>query len=202
MRKLLMGFVAALSMVTLQTAQAQENTYETGSSNFYAGLYGGYGATDADNSNGPDPEPSGIEYGIYGGYKIDSIMKEWDIALTGAVEIYYGGSNADETTGGVRLEKGREYGIRLLPGISFLDDRFWDLSPYGILGYRVTEYEANDGVLSFDEDYNGFELGIGTEFLTVEDLSFRVDYTHVFYAEDNGIDPSEDNLRFGVTYNF
>ncbi len=203
MEKLLLGTVAALSFTTFQTAQAQD----TSLSGAYVGVYGGYGWTDTENSNGADPSPSGTDYGIYGGYKIDSLLdqtvNQTGLGLTGALELHWGGSTADDTVGGVKIEKGREYGLSFRPGLSFLNsDSLFTINPYGIIGYRNTEFEARVANLEFDETYHGFELGIGTELMAYDNLAFRVDYTHVWYGEENGIDPDEDNLRFGVGYNF
>lgn len=203
MKKLLLGTVAALSVATFQTAQAQDSVI----AGPYVGVYGGYGWTSADNSNGADPDPSGTDYGIYAGFKADSLLNstvnKTGLALTGALEVHYGGSTADDTVGGVKVEKGREYGVSFRPGMSFLNnDYIIDVNPYAIIGYRNTEFEASVAGLSADETYHGFELGLGTELVAYDNMAIRLDYTHVWYGEENGIDPDEDNLRVGVGFNF
>lgn len=203
MKKILLATVAVLGVTSFHAAQAQESTFASP----YVGVYGGYGWTDADNSNGADPSPDGVDYGIYGGVKVDSLLNQTinrtGLGLTGALEVHYGGSSADDTVSGVNIEKGREYGISFKPGMSFLNtDSIINVNPYAIVGYRNTEYEAKVAGLSADETYHGFELGIGTELVAYDDMAIRADYTHVWYGEENGIDPDEDNLRIGVGYNF
>ena len=198
MKKFLFGSALALSLMISNGAFAQSRDL-TG---LYAGVYGGYGWTDVDNSNGGDPEPSGIDYGIYGGYKIDSILQDAGLGITGALELHWGGSTADDTVNGVKLEKGRELGISFRPGLTFLNNETYSINPYGILGYRLTEYEAQVIGLSADEDYHGLSLGVGTELMTQENMGVRLDYTYTWYAEENGIDPSESNLRLGIGFDF
>ena len=195
MKKLLLAMIAVFSITIVQSAQAQD-------SGLYGGLYGGYGWTDADNSNGADPSPSGLDYGIFGGYKIDSILQDAGLGLTGALELHWGGSTADDTVGGVTLEKGREYGLSFRPGLSFLDSDSFSINPYGILGYRITEYEAKVSGLSADDDYHGLSLGLGGEFMSRDTMSVRLDYTYTWYGKENGIDPSEGDLRLGVGFDF
>ena len=195
MKKILLGIVTALSVATFQNAQAQE----AGGTGFYAGVYGGYAWAEAENSAGADPDPAGFDYGLYGGYKIDSMLDDAGIGLTGALEIFLGGSTADDSTGGVDIEKGREYGISFRPGFNWENS---SISPYAILGYRNTEFEASSGGISTDETYHGFELGLGTELIQWDQINLRVEYSHVWYNEEDNINPSEDNLRLGLGYNF
>lgn len=202
MRKLFLGMVALLSVVTVQSAQAQDGDSFLQGSGLYAGVYGGYGWTNTDNSNGADPSPSGVDYGVYGGYQIDSILKNAGFDLTGALEIHYGRSNADNTTGGVKMEKGREIGISFRPGLAFLKNEKYRINPYGILGYKITEYETSVAGLKSEEDYHGVALGLGTELMTEENMSVRLDYSYTWYLEEDDIDPSESNLRLGVGFSF
>ena len=121
----------------------------------------------------------------------------------GALEIYYTESNADDSSGGFSLEKDHDWGISFRPGLTFLDTHsLYGLKPYGILGYRRANFEASGGGVSTDKDYNGFELGLGSELMAYDRFGVRLDYTHVFYKEKSGIDPSENNLRLGVSYHF
>ena len=195
MRKVILSMVAILSVATVQSAHAQD-------SGLYAGLYGGYGWTSTDNSNGGNPSPSGVDYGVYAGYKIDSVLKNAGFDLTGALEVHYGGSTADNTVGGVKMEKGREMGISFRPGLSFLNNEKYRINPYGIIGYKITEYETSVTGLTAEEDYHGLALGLGTELVTEENMSVRLDYSHTWYIEENDIDPSEGNLRLGVGFGF
>jgi len=195
MKKLLLGSVAALSVASFSPAQAQENSMD----GFYAGLYGGYAWADTDNSAGADPEPTGFDYGIFGGYKVDSAMRDAGIGITGAVEVSWGGSLADDTVGGVEIEKGREFGLSFRPGINLMES---GLNPYGIIGYRNTQFEASSGGLSTDENYHGFELGLGADLLQFDDFGVRAEYSYVWYAEEDNINPSEGDLRIGLTYGF
>lgn len=207
MKKLLFGTVAILSVSTVHGARA-ENVYDNDTSiGPYVGVYGGYGWTDADTNAGVSVSPDGGDYGIYGGVQVDQLLdstvNRTGLGLTGAVELHYGWSGADDNVGGVNFEKDNEFGVSFRPGLSFLNNNaVLDINPYGIIGYRRTEYEASVGGLSADDEYDGFELGIGTQLLAYEDVGVRLDYTHVWYGEENGFDPDEDNLRIGVGYHF
>lgn len=206
MRKILLTGVAVMSVITINSANA-ENILDRTFTGPYAGVYGGYGWTDADNQNGADPSPDGGDYGIYAGFMadtlLDSTINKTGLGLTGAIELHYGWSDADDTVGGVNVEKNDEFGVSFKPGMAFLNnDYIVDVNPYGIIGYRRTEFEATSAGVSNKEDYDGFELGIGTKIMAWDHIGVRLDYTHVWYGEENGIDPDEDNIRLGVGYNF
>ena len=199
MQRLFFGAISALALLISSPSAAQENAL----SDFYIGLYGGYTWMDADNDNGADPEPEGFDYGLFGGYRIDSMFANTNYGLTGALEAFIGGSTADDEIGGVDIEKGLEYGFSFRPGFAFLNQNAFNINPYGIIGYRNTELEASSGGLSTDENYHGFELGLGADILQLDNnIGVRAEYSYVWYMEDNDIDPSEGNLRLGLSYQF
>lgn len=201
MKYLLMTGVALATFATITTPAAAQGA------NPYIGAYGGYGWTDGDTSTGPSLDPSGADYGVMAGFQASHLLGESAgsnaLAMLGALEVYYGRSNADDTAGASNAEKNYEYGIRVRPGLAFLDRLSpVDVAPYGIIGYRRANYEGIAGGATFDETYNGFELGIGTELIAYDNVGVRLDYTHVWYGDKNGFDPSEDNVRLGVAYHF
>jgi hypothetical protein len=175
----------------------------------YVGGYGGYAwnNVDTDLGGGLDFDADGGEYGAFIGYQIDALLDQtigrMGLGLNGALELYYTESNADDSSGGFSLEKNHDWGISFRPGLTFLDTHSpYGMKPYGILGYRRANFEASGGGISEDKDYNGFELGLGSELVAYDRFGVRLDYTHVFYKEKGGIDPSENNLRLGLTYHF
>lgn len=169
----------------------------------YIGAFGGYGWTDAE-TGGPDLDVNGMDYGILGGFLLDAFLQDTlNIGINAALEGHYAWSEADDSVGGIDIEKDHEWGVSLRPGFSALDDVTpWSGRSYAILGWRRAEFEASGGGLSGDEDFDGFELGIGSELIAYDDVGLRLDYTHVFYGEENGIDPDEDDLRLGLVYHF
>lgn len=176
-------------------AQAAENMQTTPSTGFYAGVFGGYGWTDADTAGGSF-DVNGGDYGIMAGYELGGMLQNnFGLGIQGALELSYAWSNADDGP----LEKDHEWGISFRPGLTFVSNMMpMDLKPYGIIGYRSAEFEAGGA----DDNYDGFELGIGTELVAYGDYGIRLDYSHVFYEDKNGIDPSEDDIRLGLTYKF
>jgi outer membrane immunogenic protein len=206
MEKLILG-TAALICVAPAMAHAQSAGDRTFAGP-YVGAYGGYGWTNADVSGtSVEVEPNGGDYGIYAGFQadrlLDTTINRTGLGLTGAVEFHYGWSGADDTVAGVNFEKDHEWGVNFRPGLTFLNnDAVVDVAPYAIIGYRSTEYEASGAGASGDETYDGFELGIGTELVAYDNVGVRLDYTHVWYGEENGFDPDEDNVRVGVGYKF
>lgn len=199
---------AALVVIAMpahaQYANERSGTYASDSndvqltplSGAYVGGYGGYGW-------GDDPDVNGADYGVMAGYKVDALLdstiNRTGLGLNGAVEAFYGWSDADDNAGGVSYEKNHEWGVNFRPGLSILDSvNPLAVNPYGIIGYRRAEIEAGGS----EDDYDGFELGIGTELVAYQDFGVRLDYSHVWYEEKNGLDPSEHDLRLGVAYHF
>lgn len=168
-------------------------------SGLYLGAYGGYDWTDTDSEGGGSVD--GFDYGVFAGYKIDAILdstvNRLGLGINGAIEGFYGWSEADDS----EIEKGDEWGVSFRPGFSVVDQytENWGVNPYLILGYRNTEFEADGGD---DEDLDGFELGIGTQVIAFGDVGVRVDYSHTFYEEEGGLDPDSDDIRVGLSYHF
>lgn len=174
----------------------------------YVGVQGGYSWTDVDTgAAGVDFDLDGGEYGVFVGYQIDELLNQTvgrlGIGLNGALEVYYTESNADDEFAGVDLEKDHDWGVTFRPGFTFLDPYSpFGAKPYGIIGYRNTEFKGSGFGLSDDEDFDGFELGLGAEVMAYEQIGVRLDYSHTWYEEKDGIEPDEDNIRVGVAYHF
>lgn len=172
---------------------------------FYIGGYGGYGWTDADIGSA-SADVNGADYGLFVGAELDAFLNGW-MGLTGAIEGFYGWSEADDelTVAGipVDVEKENEWGVNFRPGLTFVNQYApFGVEPYAILGYRRAEFSTSSAVGSTEADFDGFELGIGTELVAYDNIGIRLDYSHIFYEEKSGIDPDEDDLRLGVAYHF
>lgn len=205
MKKLLLGTAAIVTIATVNTAHAQD-LLDRATAQPYIGLYGGYGWTDGDVTGGNSADPSGADYGVFAGIAADALLdatvNQSGLGLTGAIEVHYGLSNADDTIGTGSIEKESEMGISFRPGFTFLNDNAYGLNPYGIIGYRRTNYEVNAFGLTADEDYSGFELGFGAEMMVDDNMGLRAEYSHVWYGEEGGYDPSEGDFRVGLSYRF
>lgn len=191
---------AALAAPGNTTASTIENSPFTGA---YLGIYGGYDWSELDSA-GSSPDLNGWDAGVMGGIRIDALldrMKGFGIGLNGALEGFYGDSESDESAGGIELDKGNEWGVSFRPGLSFMDEVASPLgvSPYGILGYRNTQYKNS---LGGSERYDGFELGIGAQLLAYGSWGVRTEYSHTWYSSENGIDPASDDIRVGLSYQF
>ncbi|MCC7036765.1 MAG: porin family protein [Alphaproteobacteria bacterium] len=198
---LLAGTAAIAMFLYAAPASAQSETAHTDNgSGIYLGGYGGYGWTDAETA-GADGNLNGGDYGVFAGIELTNWLNQYqDWGMTAAIEAHYGWSGADDDTGALSFDKQDEWGVSFRPGFVALDDAMpLGLKPYGIIGYRHLDI---DTTTLGDQDFNGLELGLGTEVMAYGDLGLRLDYTHVFYGADGGIDPDEDNLRLGVGYHF
>lgn len=172
-------------------------------SGIYVGGYGGYGWTNADVTGVGDADIKGGDYGVFAGYSLDTLLDHTiGMGINGSLEGFYGWSDQDDTTAGISYGKDNEWGVSFRPGLSFVQDYTLGFKPYAILGYRRAEFEASAPGASASQWHNGFELGIGTEVVAYGNVGVRVDYSHVWYGEKDGIDPEENNLRLGVGYHF
>ncbi len=192
MKNLLLGTVAVFALTTAG-AQAQEYNANGYDISPYVGAYGGYGW----QYDGADLD--GGDYGIYAGVSADGLLdytiNRVGLGLSGRLEGHYGMSSSD----GDGVEKENEWGVSFKPGFSFVDQYLPVIAePYAIVGYRNTEFEVGGS----DDNYHGFELGLGGEVLAYDNVAVRLEYTHVFYGSENGFNPDEDNIRLGLGYSF
>lgn len=167
----------------------------------YVGVYGGYDWSDI--SGGADPD--GWDGGVFAGYKLGAIVdqkRSFGIGANSAIEAFYGVSSSNDSSGGGKASKNQDWGVSFRPGISFLDVSTLDINPYGILGYRNTEFKIANAAGSQTEHFSGFDLGIGSEVVNYGNVGVRLEYTHTWYNSERGFDPSSDNLRFGLSYHF
>ena len=172
----------------------------------HIGAYGGYDWSDVETT-GPDFEPNGLDVGFLAGFRADAMLEKMDglgIGLNGAIEAFYGISEADDDRGAGTVQKEDKWGVSFRPGLSFMDRIVSPLgaTPYAILGYRRSEFETSAAGFSDSENYNGFELGIGTQLLAYGDWGIRAEYAHMWYASENGVDPASNDVRVALSYHF
>lgn len=209
----LCSFTSAAHADPMSARRSSGHSTQEGSitplSGFYAGGFGGYGWSDLEvEGGGPEFDVNGADYGLFVGYQLDALLDSGlGMGINGAIEFHYAWSNADDSQTvagiGIDAEKDHEWGVSFRPGLSFIDQYApFGVKPYGIIGYRQAEFEVGAAGVSGDETYNGFELGIGTELIAYDDFGVRLDYSHVWYGEENGVDPDENDVRLGVAYHF
>lgn len=191
--KLLTTTCAALVVLSSPVLAQDMNSPLTGA---YIGLLGGYTNSELDDS-GLVAEPKGGDYGIFAGYKLDRFLED-SIGITGAIEVHYAWSTADDNVIGIDVEKDNEFGVSFRPGISISET----FNPYGIIGYKRTEFDAAGFGATASETYNGLELGLGGEIMSYGNIGLRLEYAHTWYEDKDDTDVDEDTIRAGVSYNF
>lgn len=190
------AFIAALSFAFPAVAQSDTRLSPSRLSGPYVGVYGGYDWTDFNSAT----DVKGWDGGVFAGYRLDAIFEQmhgFGIGMNGAIEGFYGWSDADD--GGI--DKDNEWGVSFRPGFSVINKATESLgvAPYAILGYRNTEF---DRAAAPDVDFDGFDLGLGTQLMAFGNFGVRLEYTHTFYGSDSGIDPDADDVRLGLSLHF
>jgi hypothetical protein len=218
-------FALATTALFLLAAPAQAQTYNSTSQNydyntstsmpelsplsgFYAGGFGGYDWSSVETGSGADFDVDGSDYGLFVGYSLDTLLNNnLGLGINASIEGHYAWSSADDefTVAGIPLsaEKQHEWGISFRPGLSFINSYMpLDMKPYAILGYREAEFETTIGGVKNSESLHGFELGVGSEVIAFKDFGVRLDLSHVFYDNKDGLEADETDLRLGAAYHF
>ncbi len=207
MKKLLLTATCSIALIAGASQANAQNAMDRTFTGPYVGVQGGYSMSDADTAVG-DLDLNGGDYGVFVGFQADTLfdntVNKTGLGLTGALEFDYNWSTADDTLGNINVEKDHDWGVSFRPGLAVINEVTpFDWNPYGIVGYRQAEYEANvPGIASGEESYHGLELGIGAELISYDQVGVRVEYSHTWYGEENGIDPSENDFMVGLAYHF
>lgn len=198
MKKILLASAMIMAMSGPALAQGYDDGYDDPMTGLYVGAMGGYGWNDSDTpAAGVDLDVDGASYGVFVGYKIDQWL-ESNLGMTGAVEAHFDWSSADDSVGTTSADKDYSWGVQFRPGISISDT----INPYGIIGYERANFDLTAPGFSGDEDFDGFELGLGTELVSYGDIGVRLEYSHTWYGEEAGFDPDEHEVRAGIAYHF
>lgn len=209
-------FLAAPAQAQTYHSTSESYNYNTSTSmpelsplsGVYAGGFGGFSWNNVETGSGADFDVDGGDYGLFVGYSLDTLLNNnLGLGINASIEGHYAWSDADDefTVAGIPLtaEKQHEWGISFRPGLSFINQYMpLDMKPYGILGYREAEYETTIGGTKNSESLHGFELGFGSEVIAYKDFGVRLDYSHVFYDNKDGLEADEDDLRLGLAYHF
>lgn len=193
------AFILSTAIILATSSAALADTKQSTTTNLtgpYIGVYGGHDWSELDTAAG-SAESNDWEAGVFAGYKMDKVMSWTQGYVFGgnaAIEGFYGMSDSDSA-----VHKDNEWGVSFRPGISILDSVVSDvgINPYLILGYRNTDFEG-----AGSNRFDGFELGVGTQFIAFGNAGLRLDYGHVWYGEENGVDPDSDDVRLGLSYHF
>ena len=130
--KLLTTTCAALVVLSAPVLAQDMNSPLTGA---YIGLLGGYTNSEVDDS-GLVAEPKGGDYGIFAGYKLDRFLED-SIGITGAIEVHYAWSTADDNVIDIDVEKDNEFynfpihmdDIDRMPDREIINNEINNLSP-------------------------------------------------------------------------
>jgi len=194
---------AAVLTTILTFSSAHADNINT--SNFYVGGFGGWDWNRVDVPDGTSFKPDGSDWGGFVGYNFGTTPDQGLYGLRTGIEAHYGWTGSNSEAGiidgtSTSLEKKHEWGVDLRPGFgSVYHAEPVDINPYAILGYRQAEFSNS---VTSDTTHPGFDLGLGTELISYEHFGVRLDYTHVFYRSEEGIEPHEDDLRLGLAYHF
>jgi outer membrane immunogenic protein len=181
----------------------------------YGGLQGGYGrtsveatATTASGSASDDDSSGDLIGGVFLGFggrnsRLYGAV-EGDFSINNNEKSYSSGSDS------LKIEQGRTFGVSGLVGYYVTDQAMI----YGRAGWAQTKFEAtvntSDGSASEDDNFNGFRLGGGADFMFTSNLFARAEYSHTWYGENTyisgtnsiSLEPSEDLFLVGVGYRF
>lgn len=158
----------------------------------------------------------GFDLGGYAGYRL-GLPSGFVVAIEGGA-VLANASGAQRDAYGPRelktsLSKNAEFYVSAKAGIPVREVAY----VYGIAGLqtanfegKVRDVETDQRVAKKDEYLGGWNLGVGAEYFLADNLSTRVEWKHQSYSDlsmssSRGrakLEPTENVLRLGVSYNF
>lgn len=158
----------------------------------------------------------GWDSGLYIGQRF-MLQSGFMLAFEGGALLSNAGGSKRETYGTRELktgfDKSNEFYLSAKAGIPVQNVAL----VYGIAGLQSASFEgkikdedSGQSIAKKDEYLNGWNLGLGAEYFLANNLSTRIEWKYQSYSEmslrgDGGrakIDPSENVVRMGVSYNF